>query len=87
VRQGGRSLIDTHQRDMRAYIQDALVELPRIVRNLNGAPVVVEHGYEAELISHELLLRLCPDKTLRLVVVHPDACGCNAITEELVLHG
>ena len=48
---------------------------------------LIEHGIEAHLLRHELWLTVPPYALHRIVLFHPEACGCNALPDEIVLHG
>lgn len=73
-------------------------EIRRMIRKLIelGWPAwfPIEHAYEPKLADalepqylHEVWVTCPPTYTFRFVVFHAPACGCDAIPQELVLHG
>lgn len=69
---------------------DALLATVRSLRDMSGWPdnPQIEHGIEKRLLHHEIDMCV-PPLTIapRLVMIHPVACGCDALPDEIVLHG
>ena len=55
----------------------------------HGWPLMTqyEHSIERGLLRHELWLTSPPKGLFRIVVCHPEACGCDLLPDEVVLHG
>lgn len=71
---------------MRAWIAELLHSLQ--ARDGWPGEIPVEHGIEQHRLRHEVWLTTPPVTARpRVVVLHPEACGCDALSEQLVLHG